>query len=102
MDFDKIQENIRTKLGEEQHALIADDMASLITLKASRDNDLKNKDAEIQKLKSDKEMLIQANGNLLQQVGMAKEEVIDKSNDDEEEKKRFSFKTLFDEKGNWK
>lgn len=99
MKFEDIQENIRTKLGEENHALIADDMASLITFKASRDNELKSKDEEIQKLKNDKEMLIQANGNLLQQVGMSKDE--DKITEDEHPKK-FSFKSLFDEKGNWK
>lgn len=99
MKFEDIQENIRTKLGKEQHALIADDMASLITFKASRDNELKSKDAEIQKLKSDKEMLIQANGNLLQQVGMAKDE---EKVSEEEQPKKFSFKSLFDEKGNWK
>lgn len=99
MNFEEIQEHIRTKLGEENHALIADDMASLITLKASRDKDIQSKDEEIKKLKSDKEMLIQANGNLLQQVGMGKDEPEDK---EEKEEKRFSFKSLFDEKGNWK
>ena len=30
--------------------------------------DIKDKDEEIQKLKKDKDMLIEANGNLLQQV----------------------------------
>lgn len=101
MNFEEIQEHIRTKLGEENHALIADDMASLITLKASRDKDIQSKDEEIKRLKSDKEMLIQANGNLLQQVGMAKEEVVEDKNEEKEEK-RFSFKSLFDDKGNWK
>lgn len=101
MKFEDIQESIRTKLGEEQHALIADDMASLITLKASRDKDIQSKEDEIKKLKSDKEMLIQANGNLLQQVGMVKEEVNEEDKDNKEIKK-FSFKSLFDEKGNWK
>ena len=98
MNFEEIQEHIRTKLGEENHALIADDMASLITLKASRDKDIQSKDEEIKRLKSDKEMLIQANGNLLQSIPMGKEE----PKKEEDEIKPFDFRTIFDEKGNLK
>ena len=47
-------------------------------------------------LKKDKEMLIEANGNLLQQVPFGKEEP--KTTVDDEPKK-FDFKSVFDKNG---
>ena len=50
------------------------------------------------KLRKDKEMLIEANGNLLQQVAFGKEEVKPNTRENEEEKK-FDFKSVFDKNG---
>lgn len=101
-DLDKITQSIQKKLGKDSSSKIADDLASIMTVKASYEKQNKEKDAEITKLKSDKEMLIEANGNLLQQVSMGTEEDINPKKEKEEPKKAFDFRSVFDEKGNFK
>lgn len=101
-DFEKITESMQEKLGKENSSLIADDIATLITDYSNMNKEIDNKNKQIEKLKNDKENLITANGNLLQQVSMGFEtkEEISKDNKKEEIKK-FSFKNCFDEKGNF-
>ena len=82
MNIEEYTNKIREKLGEDNSAKIADDIANMLTY----DN----------KLKKDKEMLIEANGNLLQQVPFGKEEP--KATVDDEPKK-FDFKSVFDKNG---
>ena len=55
-------------------------------------------------LKNDKEMLIQANGNLLLKVPQAKEEesFFESGNSKKEENQPFDFRTIFDDKGHFK
>jgi hypothetical protein len=98
MKFDEIRSSIETKLGEENVSLIADDMASLITFNKNQEDSIKSKDEEIERLKSDKEKLILANGNLLKQVPMGKDD--GNFEKEEKEEKTFSFRSIFDEKGN--
>lgn len=100
MKFDDIRNSIETKLGEEQVSLIADDMASLITFNKNQEDTLKSRDEEIDRLKKDKEKLILANGNLLKQIPMSKDE--GNFEKEEKEEKTFSFRSIFDEKGNIK
>ena len=100
MKFDDIRNSIETKLGEEQVSLIADDMASLITFNKNQEDTLKSRDEEIDRLKKDKEKLILANGNLLKQIPMSKDE--GSFEKEEKEEKTFSFRSIFDEKGNIK
>lgn len=64
-------------------------------------NTISNKDTEINDLKNTNEILITANGNLLQQVGVG-EEPKDEEKEKEDTKPKFSFKNAFDEKGNFK
>ena len=85
MNIEEYTNKIREKLGEDNSAKIADDIANMLTY----DNKLK-------KDKKDKEMLIEANGNLLQQVPFGKEEP--KATVDDEPKK-FDFKSVFDKNG---
>lgn len=98
---EKIKE-MQKKLGKDNAGLIADDFASLITYDSARTKDLSDKDAEIKKLKEDKEMLINANGNLLQQISSESEEILKPKKEEKEEKKSFDFRSAFDEKGNFK
>lgn len=101
--FNDITASMEEKLGKENVSLIADDMASLISYNSEREKTLQDKDAQIKKLQSDKEMLITANGNLLQQVNAASEEVLKpKIKEEPEEKKPFNFRSVFDSKGNFK
>lgn len=106
MNFDEIKKSMEKKLGKENSALIADDMASLITLNSEREKSLRSKDDEITKLKNDKETLITANGNLLQQVNQEKVEDFESEflgkKKEEQPKEKYDFKSLFDEKGNFK
>ena len=99
MKFEEITNNIKEKLGEENISKIADDIASLLSLEKAKDNEITESKELIQKLKDDKEMLINANGKLLQQISMDKEEEI---KEEEKEEKQFSFKSVFDEKGGFK
>ena len=99
---DTIKE-MQKKLGKENAGLIADDFASIISYDSARSKDIAGKDAEIKKLKEDKEMLINANGNLLQQISAQSEDILKPKEKDKEEKpKKFDFRAVFDEKGNFK
>lgn len=98
-DLQKLFNGIQEKIGKENYAKMSDDIGVLITDNENMNNTISNKDSEIQKLKDNNELLITANGNLLQQVGMGEEP---KQNENKEEPKKFSLKDAFDEKGNFK
>lgn len=100
-DLEAITSSIKSKLGEEATALIADDLGTLITKNTQVYNSMVAKDNEITKLKDDKEKLVIANGNLLQQVPIGTSSKAPKE-DDGVEKKSFNFRSVFDEKGNFK
>ena len=98
-DLIKLTDSIKEKLGEESSALIADDLGILYTQNKSVLEDLENKSKEITTLKDTNEKLVLANGRLLQQVPMGKEEP---KQVEESIKKSFNFKDMFDEHGNFK
>ena len=104
-EFEKITNSIQEKLGEENVGKIADDLGKLITDNASANSLVKEKDAQIDKLKQEKEVLITTNGNLLQQVSMGTDDSFmgtNEPNKKEEPRKRFNYRDAFDEKGNFK
>lgn len=103
-EMDKLINGIQEKIGKEASGLISDDLGMLITDNTNMNKDLTNKENEINKLKDQKEKLIATNGNLLQQISMGnqddfKNNITNKK--DEKDKKPFSFKDQFDEKGNF-
>lgn len=99
-DLEKIFNGIEKKIGKDNKSKIADDLGVILTDNENMNNTIKNKDNEIQQLNKNNEILITANGNLLQQVGMGEEPP--KSNEKEDEpKKKISLKSAFDEKGNF-
>lgn len=95
-DYENLINGIRTKVGDEMSALIADDLTTLISDNSSMNNEIASKNSEIDKLKNDKENLIKANGNLFQQITMGEEK-----NKKEEPEEEFSFYDMFDENGNF-
>lgn len=99
-ELEAITDSIKSKLGDENIALIADDLGTLISKNTIVHDNLLSKDNEISKLKDDKEKLVIANGRLLQQVPMSNNSKKDEK--EEEEKKEFNFKSIFDEKGKFK
>lgn len=100
-ELETITESIKSKLGDENVALIADDLGTLITRNTQVYNNMLEKDKEITRLKDDKEKLVIANGNLLQRVPIGTPSKAPKE-DVEVEKKSFNFRSVFDEKGNFK
>ena len=103
MKIEDITKSMTEKLGKEEASKIADDFANLLTLDASRIKEMKSKDETISKLQKDKETLINANGNLLQQISVESEEILNpKPKEEVEEKKPFDMRNCFDEKGRFK
>lgn len=103
-EFEKITKSIQDKLGKENTSLIADDLGKLITDNATMNKDLRGRDERISKLEQDKEALITSNGNLLQQVAMGDEGGLINKNKlkEDEPPKPFDYRSVFDEKGNFK
>lgn len=101
-DFQKLTSAIQEKIGKDASGLIADDLGKLISDNAQMNTAIETRDTQIEKLKQDKENLITANGNLLQQVAMGEDLNKPKEKEKEEEKKPFNFKSVFDEKGHFK
>lgn len=98
-DFQKVINDMKETLGEENIGKIADSLGILITDNSNMNKDLAKKDDEIKILKDDKERLITTNGKLLQQVSYGtEEEIIDRGKEKEEKKKYIDYKLAFDEK----
>ncbi|MBQ5474970.1 MAG: hypothetical protein IIT65_09840 [Lachnospiraceae bacterium] len=95
--FDSLSNEMQEKLGKENTALIADSLATLVTDNIAVNDTLAKKDAEIEKLKNEKESLIHTNGQLLQKISVGTEEK--RKEETKEEAKEFSFKSAFDSKG---
>lgn len=96
MNFDDIVNGITDKLGEETTSTIGDDIANLISFQSTQQDELKKRDGEIEKLKKTNEMLVKANGSLLQQVSAYTEE---KEEEVTKKKEPLDLRTLFDKNG---
>lgn len=95
-------DSMKEKLGDENSALISDDLGNLITKNTEVYNMMGNKDKEIANLKSLNEKLVSANGSLLQQVSAGFEKSTHGEVEDDTPKKSFNFRDAFDEKGHFK
>lgn len=99
MNFDEILNSIDEKLDKEVFSSISDDIANLMSYNEALNNDIKAKDEKIEKLQKKTDMLVEANGNLLQKVSAGVEE---KKKDVEEEKpKKIDIRSAFDKYGNF-
>lgn len=99
-DLEKIFGSINEKVGKENAGKIADDLGKILTDNETTNKTIESRNTEIETLKKNNEMLITANGNLLQQVGMGEEPK--PQNKDEDNKPKFSLRGSFDNKGNFK
>lgn len=99
-EFTNVTNSLKEKLGTENTALISDELASIINNSNSMYQTIEEQNNTINKVRQEKEDLINTNGKLLQQipVGFEKENKEDKK----EEKKNVSFKDFFDENGKFK
>ena len=89
MNLTEISDKIQEKLGKEESGKIADDIANILIFEESNNKIIEEKNETIKKLNKDKEMLIQANGNLLLKVPQGKEETKEV---EKEEYKEFDFR----------
>lgn len=102
-DLSKRIASINKTLGKEEAAKIADVLGEIITDTKAVNETLENKDKEIETLKSDKDVLMTTNANLLKQVG-----TIDEPDDNlkkptqQPEHKPFNFRDAFDASGEFK
>ena len=100
MNFEETLTKMQEKIGKDEAAKIADDIASLLSYDNSRTKDINKRDKKIEKLEKDKEMLIEANGNLLQQVSQETKE-IEPQAPTAEETKPIDIRSAFDKNGNF-
>lgn len=99
----KVVDSIRETLGDEESGKIADSLANILSIEKAQNDTLSEKDKLINKYKEDKEVLITANGNLLRQQAMAKEEdSFFEEGKKEKTNEPFDFRSIFDEKGKFK
>lgn len=98
MNFDEILNSIDEKLDKEVFSSISDDIANLMSYNEALNNDIKAKDEKIEKLQKKTDMLVEANGNLLQKVSAGVEE---KKKEEIEEKPKIDLRSAFDKNGNF-
>ena len=98
MQLSKIVDTIQEKLGKEESGKIADDLANILVLEEANSKTIKEKDATIEKQRKDKEMLIEANGNLLLHVPQAREEesFFEDGRKDSKPTEPFDYRTVFE------
>lgn len=96
MNIEEITNSIKTKLGEEETGKIADDLANLLIQNKALNDTITNKDNEIKKLSSDKDLLVNANASLLLKIPAGKEsdENFGESKKDDAPK-QFDYRTIF-------
>ena len=101
--LDEITNSIKTKLGDDNVALIGDDLGMLITENNKSVNMINDLNNEVKNLTDKNALLTSANSRLLTQIPMEKEKSKEQEEKEESSKpKEFTLKDLFDEKGHFK
>lgn len=95
-DLERINASIKEKLGEEDYAKISDSIGELITGNTLNLDDIKSKEEQINELKETNSKLVLANGNLLKQVPMGKDEP---QKDEETKPQKINLRDAFDKNG---
>ena len=102
-EMEELTNKMQEKLGKDAAALIADDIGLLISDAKKVNKQEEKYQADIQRLKEQKEKLIETNGNLLLQVSVAEDNISQGNNKvkEEEAPKPFDFRSSIDEFGNF-
>lgn len=100
-ELETITQSIFDKLGEENSALIVDDVASIITKNNETISTINNLKADRDKLKSRNDLLIDSNAKLMQQIprGPSMDDVKEEK---EAENTKIDIYSLFDDMGKLK
>ena len=97
-----ITSSISEKLGEENTSIIADDIGKLITANTQTIETINSLQKQVTSLEDTRDKLVRANASLLQQVPAVADYEKHQTAPEEEEKKTFNFKTMFDKHGNFR
>ena len=100
-ELETITQSIFDKLGEENSALIVDDVASIITKNNETISAINNLKADRDKLKSRNDLLIDSNAKLMQQIPRGPS-IDDVKEEKEAENTKIDVYSLFDEMGRLK
>ena len=100
-ELNKINDNIKGKIGDENFAMIGDDLGTIITGREVMDQTIKDRDAEIAELKSKNEKLVAANAQLFKQIPVGHNSR-EESEEEDAPTKNISLNDAFDASGNFK
>ena len=100
--LDDITNSIKTKLGDDNVAVIGDDLGMLITENNKSINTINDLNGKVKTLEDKNKLLIDANSRLLTQIPMEKEDTKGQENEESSKPKEFTLRDLFDDKGHFK
>lgn len=100
--LDEITNSIKSKLGDDNVALISDDLGMLITENNKSVNTINELREDVTTLTDKNNLLTSANSRLLTQIPMEKDDTKRQENEESSKPKAFTLKDLFDEKGHFK
>lgn len=95
MEIEEITNSIKSKLGDEESGKIADDLANLLIYDKSKKDTINDNQTKIKKLQEDKDLLVQANANLLGKIPMGKADEDFGDNRKEENPEYFDYRSVF-------
>ncbi len=98
-ELENIQNSIKEKIGEDNMGLILDDLAQISIDNTNQNNLLNEKNKEITNLKEKNNTLIQANGNLFQQISFQNSNNDELEKNNEPKSEPFILKNAFNDKG---
>lgn len=99
--LDDITNSIKEKLGEENIALISDDLGDLLSENSNTISTINDLNKKVSDMQEKNEMLVKANSRLLSQIPMEVEDTKEQK-EEKETPKIFSIKDVFDERGHFK
>lgn len=100
--LDDFTNSIKTKLGDDNIAIIGDDLGMLITENNKSINTINDLEKEVANLTDKNALLTSANSRLLSQIPMEKDEGREQEKKEESKPTEFTLKDLFDSKGHFK
>ncbi len=99
--LDDITNSIKEKLGDENIALISDDLGDLLSENSNTISTINDLNKKVSDMQEKNEMLVKANSRLLSQIPMEVEDAREQK-EEKETPKSFNFLDAFDEKGHFK
>ena len=100
--LDDITNSIKEKLGDDNVAIIGDDLGMLITENNKSINIINDLNNQVSTLEDKNKLLVDANSRLLTQIPMEKEDTREQEQKEESKPREFTLRDLFDSKGHFK